>query len=395
MASEKINKYFILLMKVVFSLLTLIFASLMYIFSRIFIIYDYKKINYDFVIILIIIVGLYIYLLAFITFLIALFKKFNKLKTYIIFFIPIIPILFISLWIYQSREFSNIDFILLSSLYVAFGFFTLFFMVKRSYDIIGSVVGKEIEDLGDDYFAISVLLKPSKAGQADLLIKDIINNLLKYEFINVSSIYINNKKYKVSNFRGKELVYHAYRNILLTELYIEVTDDFKLINIVDNYDYEKNVYKCMYIYQYYDDGDKIASLSSTNEDVYLAIKGILPEDTLIHYHKDDDTTPGEIRALHYTLFRKYFIIRYGTLIDKAETKLKDILIRLKEPYKKALKYSLYLVIILFIIIYLYINKYLPILNTETIVLIFLGLPPFIHYSIKIYERFVLKKKEYG
>ncbi|MFA4935771.1 MAG: hypothetical protein WC568_08050, partial [Candidatus Methanoperedens sp.] len=198
---------------------------------------------------------------------------------------------------------------------------------------------------------------------------------------------------KVLNFRKKNLAYGAYKNILLTELYIEVTDDFKLVNIVDNYDYEKNVYKCMYIYQYYDDGDKIASLSSPDEAVYLAIKGILPEDILIHYHKDDDTTPGEIRALHYTLFQKYFTIRYGTLIDKAETKLKDVLIRLKEPYKKALKYSLFLIIILLIILYLYINKYLPILNTEIIVLILLGLPPFIHYSIKIYERFVLKKKE--
>jgi len=35
----------------------------------------------------------------------------------------------------------------------------------------------------------------------------------------------------------------------------------------------------------------------------------------------------------------------------------------------------------------------PILNTEAILLIILGFPPFIHYSIKIYERFVLKKKE--
>ncbi|VVB84257.1 Uncharacterised protein [uncultured archaeon] len=393
MASGKINKYFILLMKVIFSLLTLLFAYFMYALSRIFIVYDYKKINYDFIIILILIFGLYFYLLTSITILIAFFKKFKKFKSYIIFFVPFIPILSISLWIYQSREFSNIDFSLLSSLYMPFFIITLFFVTKRSYDVIGYVVGKEIGFLGDDYFAISVLLKPIEAGEADLLIKHIINNLLKYEFIKVSSIDINNKKYKVLNFRKRKPTYWAYENILLTELYIEVTDNFQLVNIVDGYDYEKNVYKCMYIYQYYDDGDKIASLSSTDNAVYLAIKGILPEDTLIYYHKDDNITPREIISLHYELFNKYFIIRYGTLIDKLETKLKDSLIRLKEPYKKGLKYIIYLIITILIIIYLYINKYLPILNTETILLIILGFPPFIHYSIKIYERFVLKKKE--
>ncbi len=393
MVSERINKYFILLMKVVFSLLTLLFAYFMYVFSRIFIIYDYKKINYDFILIIILVFGLYLYLLTSITIVIAFFKKIYKLKLYIVFLTSFIPILFISLWIYQSREFSNIDFILLSGLYALFLILTTLFWIKRSNAIIDSIVGKEIGDLGDDYFAISVLLKPIEEGEAELLIRYIINNLLKYDFIEERSIYVD-KNYKVLNFRKKNPLFRIYENILLTELYIEVTEDFKLINIVDNiYDYEKNIYKCMFIYQYYDDGDKVASLSSIHDAVYLAIKGILPHDTIIHYHKDDDTTPHEIRALHYKLFRKYFIARYGTLIDKLETKLKDVSISLKEPYKKALKYSLYLFIILFIIIYLYINKYFSILNTETISVIILGIPPFIYYSIKLYERYVLKKKD--
>lgn len=385
MTFEKINKYFILLMKIVFLLFTLLFAGSIYLFSQTFILYDYKKISFDFFVMFFINVVFFFYLLILITVLVALFKQSNKLRIYMLLFIPIIPVLFLGIHVFQSRGFNYMDIYLFILLYLFYFFITAVFMVKLSNDIIGYVVGKEMGSMDDDYFAISVMFKPIKdEEQADNLLKNIIVNLLNYNFNKVNSIYYNKKTYEVLNYKKK----NTYKNILLTDIYIEVTDDLKLINIVDNYDIDKNVWKCLFIYQYFDNGDKIESIPSTDNAVYLAIKGILPKDTLIHYYKNKDTTPSEIRALHHELFQKYFILRYGTLIDKAKTKLEDVLIRLKEPYKKALKYGFYLVIVLFIIIYLY-----TYLNFEQFLLIILGLPPFVHYSIKIYEWLVLKKKE--
>lgn len=386
MVSVTINKYFNSVMKIAVTISILFILIMLYIFSRPIPMYDNKNPIYIFGILLLIV--LYIYLLPLVIILTGLFGKFLKLLLYIIFAIPIIPDLFIFYSIYQTREFIDNDIIIMASLYLLLLIFTIVYVVKNSYDLVGLIVGKEIVNMGDDFFAINVLSKDTCEGDVNLLIKDIITNLLKYKFIKSNNISDTDKKYKILNYRRMHL--YKQENIILTELYIKVTDDNKLIKITDGFDDEKNTYKCIYIHQYNDDGEKISQLSSNFGDVYLAIKGLLPEGALIH--KDDDITPNEIRSLHDRLFRKYFIIKYGTLIDKAEIKMKDILLRLKEPYKKPLKYGFISFTLLFILIYAYNKNYLPTLDTPTIVLIILGVPAFIYYCIKIYEWFNSKNK---
>lgn len=337
----------------------------------------------------------YMYLLTFTVILFMLYRKFHKYYNYILFLCPTIPILDLLYRIYQTRNLVETDIELMLFLYFVLLFITIIFMKKMPYELGGKIVGKEKGSMEDDYYGISILYKHVDEGDIDLLIDSIIQNFLKYGFVKSSYIYDGDNKYKISHYRRLNSYSHIYENILQAELCIEVTEDFKLINIIDDYYYcndERNAYNLNYIYQYSDDGDQISQLPSNFEDVFLTLRGVLPEDTKMYYHKENDITPIEIKSLFYRLFEKCFIIKYGTLIDKAEIKLKEILTRIKEPYKKPLKYVLYFIIGLLPVIYIY-NNYIKLFDAQTIVMIFIGLPAFIYYIIKVYELIRGKNKK--
>ncbi len=399
MISEKVNKIFILALKVIFVLITLLFVYLMYESSLIFTKYDFKILDFSFLISSIFYSILYFYFLILITILIGLFRKYNKLVKYVIFLIPIIPILFISLRIHQTRGVVEEDIALLMIFYILLFFFTMLFIVKRLLNVISNfIIGKKIGDMGDDLFVISVFSKyPYIKGNVTSLIKDVITNFLNYEIANVDFIHINGKKYEVWNYsrEGKHTVFHT-ENILLTELKAKSTD-FKNPAIIEN-NFEDKEYMCVYIYQLYDNGDEISGLPSTFDDLYLALKKILPEDTLIYYNKDADITPSEIWDLLHNLFNKYLILKYGTLIDKAEIIIKDIAKKLKHPYKMAIKYCLILLVILVILYYIYyyyLYDFLHKLDTPTLIIIITGIlsiPISIYSCIQIYDRIYKNKK---
>ena len=91
--SEKINKYFSLLLKFIFFTLFIIFINLMH---------DFKGDN-DLEIILANII-VYMYLLTFTVILFVLYRKFHKYYNYILFLCPSIPILNLLYQIYQTRN---------------------------------------------------------------------------------------------------------------------------------------------------------------------------------------------------------------------------------------------------------------------------------------------------
>jgi len=380
-------------------LLTLIFLLMIYSFS-LFNNYELNILNSDLIIAFLAIIVAYYYLLCCIIILIGFFRKYNKLIYYVVFLTPIIPELFIFLRFYQSRELLNeyisILFLLLLLIsYSLLAVFTLLFVRKSSFNIIRDIVGKDLFEVQDDYSYISIFSKTSpEEGNIVKLIKNIISNFLEYKIEYIKHINIDGKIYKIYNYTKQDWYFKFHENnILLIEFDVIISDNHKQVKIFNRSDEDgEKIHKCVYLYQFYDDGDEISDLPSTYQDVYLALKGILPKDSLIFYHKDDDITPPEIWDLRYNLFKKYLLLRYGTLIDRTDIRIKDIIQRLKEPHKKVIKYIIIFISILIFIICIYnsIHNYLFTLKIETLITIGLLFPPAIHYSIKIYDR--LKNK---
>lgn len=331
---------------------------------------------------------------------IGFFRAYNKVIYYVIFLTPIIPVLFIYSRIYQSIELVEEYLSILFLLYFLLFLSTLFIVKNSSFNIIRSIAVKDLFEIQDDYSYISIFSKTSHVeGNIVILIRNIISNILKYKLEYIENINIDGKKYEIYNYVKQEpffLKFHK-KNILLIKFDVISSENNKQIKIVDMDDKsdinesDGTINKCVYLYQFYDDGDKISHLRSTFQDVYLALKGILPNDSLIVYHKDDDITSPEIWDLRSKVFEKYLLTRYGTFIERIDIKIKDIVQRLKEPHKRFIKYGVIFIIVLVLIIYMYsiVHNYLSNLKIETILPIGLLIPPAIHYSIKIYDR--LKK----
>jgi len=403
MMSRNYKSYFILMYKWILIPITLLFTLffLIYLYASL-VDYEFNILNSDLLTVFLTFMA-YFYLVSCIIILISFFKKYNELIRYVVLFTPIIPELFIFLRIYQSRDLFNeyslnllmILCILFMILYLLLFILTLSFVKYSSLNIIRSIVGKDLFEIQDDYSFISIFSKTyPEEGNIVKLIKNTISNFLKYKKENIEYIYIDGKKYTIYNYTKQDSIFTFHKkNIILIEFDVIISENHKQVEIFNRDNENKDtIHKCVYLYQFCDEGDKISNLPSTFQDVYLALKGILPKDSLIFYCKDDDITPPEICDLRYNLSKKYLLLTYGTLIDRTDIIIKDIMQRLKEPHKKVIKYIVIFISILIFIIYIYnsIHNYLFTLKFETLMTIGLLIPPATYYSIKIYDR--LKNK---
>ena len=336
-------------------LFTLIFLFFLCGFS-VYTNYELNILNFDLIIAFLTIIMAYFYLLFFLIILIGFFRKYNKLISYVIFLTPIILELFFFSGIYLSRELFNehisiLLILLFLLLYLLLVILTLLFVKNTSFNIIRLIVGKDLFEIQDDYSYISIFSKTCpEEGNIVKLIKNIISNFLKYKIENIKDINIDGKKYTIYNYTKQDSRFKFHKkNILLIEFDVIISENHKQIKIFNRSDeINEKIHKCVYLYQFYDDGDKISDLPSTFQDAYLALKGILPKDSLIFYHKDD-ITPPEIWDLRYNLFKKYLLLRYGTLIDRTDIIIKDIMQRLKEPHKKVI---IYIVVFICVLIFM-------------------------------------------
>ena len=389
-----------LILIIIALLLILLFSIISYNGSKNFATYELNILNPDLIVAFLTIIMAYFYLIISIIIMIGFFRAYNKVIYYVIFLTPIIPVLFIYSRIYQSIELVEEYLFILFLLYFLLFLSTLFVVKNSSFNIIRSIAVKDLFEIQDDYSYISIFSKTSHVeGNIVILIRNIISNILKYKLEYIENINIDGKKYEIYNYVKQEpffLKFHK-KNILLIKFDVISSENNKQIEIVDMDDKsdinesDGTINKCVYLYQFYDDGDKISHLRSTFQDVYLALKGILPNDSLIVYHKDDDITSPEIWDLRSKVFEKYLLTMYGTFIERIDIKIKDIVQRLKEPHKRFIKYGVIFIIVLVLIIYMYsiVHNYLSNLKIETILPIGLLIPPAIYYSIKIYDR--LKK----
>lgn len=356
---SKLNSFINGLLKIFFTILIIFLIFWLY----------YLVINFNQSIsilsIIIIIFVIYWVILYYLVNLMGLFNKYNEIK-YIPLFSSFIPIFFIFLRIYQTREFIVNDFVLIIFSYTIVSISTYKILQASSSQIISQIIGKKISDLGNNFFITTIIFN-NYSYEIRQLIKVTITNILKYKVVAITDINFNNQKYKIFHYRRKYEFNNWYNeDILLVELFIE-TDP--ILDEIDEYDYiedyeildEKNsndefTYTFVFLYQFFDVGKTLIHTQSDDTELGLILKSLLPKDTLIYQYSKLDVTPPEIIKSLYGAFEKYLTIKYGMMLEVIYVRIRNEIQQMKESHKKILKYisysGIYLTILLLIFNYL-------------------------------------------
>lgn len=237
-------------------------------------------------------------------------------------------------------------------------------MKEFSSGIIRLIVGKEIDTLGDDYFVITTISPYISSYQTSNLIKNIIKNVSGYNLNSIDSMRIDDRKCKIYNYSRKaEWDGWCTENVLLVELPIitdeciediverEFINDFEIFDqpTFTGSDYD-STYNFVFLYQFVDAGDSIMHHESIYTELCATIVSILPNDTFIYDHKDDDVTPPDIRDSLSSTLEKYIIMKHGALVDKLSTKIGNEIMRMKKSHKRIFK-NLFIIAIIIAAIY--------------------------------------------
>ena len=146
---------------------------------------------------------IYLFLLHFIVCVAGILREYNKIR-YVSIFAPTILLYAISVKVYHTRQFVEDDIILITAAYGALTILTYSYLKEISSIIIGSIVGKDIDALGDDYFVITTISPDYFSSfQRCKLLRNTIENMCGYNLISIDSLYIDNRKCKIYNYGKK------------------------------------------------------------------------------------------------------------------------------------------------------------------------------------------------
>lgn len=161
----------------------------------------------------------YLFLLHFIVCVAGISRKYDKIR-YVSIFVPIALILTMSVKIYHTRQFVEDDIISITMAYVVLTILTHSYLKEISSITIGSIVGKDIHALADDFFVINTITQNYFSSiQRSRLLRTIIENVCGYNLISIESLYIDNKKCKIYDYSKKAEWNGWYtENVLLLEL---------------------------------------------------------------------------------------------------------------------------------------------------------------------------------
>ena len=134
----------------------------------------------------------------------------------------------------------------------------------------------------------------------------------------------------------------------------ESIHDFEIFNesefTDDEYD---SVYNFVFLYQFLDCGDAIMHTPSVATELYLTLTSILPNDTLISYHKYDDVAPPKIKTLLYSALEKYIIMKHGALVYKLSIKIGTEIVKIQESHRRIVKHLIIIAITIAAIYFAY------------------------------------------
>ncbi len=353
--SEKLNKYFLNILKVLSFLLLCL-----YIYESYSILHIAKSEEQAIVYFIL----FYIFGYFFIVTLISSFRKLGQIYLFSILLSPLIPTLFyvgylintysvnsnsMSLVNLYSNYIDVIDIIKIIFLYIGLIFFSKNYTDLLSDTIIRFIIGKNFDKnwvLGNDFPYVSIYYKMDNYDvdfKLDLII-DVIKNLLGYQLKDHTIVKDQEKEYDIFRFsRTHYHNFHRYKdNILLLPMslvdinYLNWLDesggdknppDIELSYLEDNEDnslslendfeiLEEVTYHCYFLKQYYEDEDEIDHIQSMDNETYLAFANILSnEDKFIHYSSNyktvfDNKNADDAKVRPHLCLGKTLVIYY-------------------------------------------------------------------------------------
>jgi len=376
----------------------------------------------------------------------GLFRVYEKYSTYFIILAPAIPAISYS---YVATKNMNDTNYLAIGIFFIIGYCLFIVLTKYSLDLISLnlntlILGKDVSNcIGDDYRCISIYKKNIDNNQL-YFIQSIIKNVLGYSKQKTKNILLDNNNYLIFEFTRK--FSHSYiEHLILIPIccldigYLKWLDESDIneippisplltdIRSVDKqkniYDYlgdyeNEEVYKAFFIYQYFEDGDKLDQKLSFDGDVFLTLANLLVDhdrkiyrdendgiifdhienenkivesSSILHqyivtYYKKDNLDSYELIKLRDKLCRIYIEEKYKPLIDVGYEFIDKML---KKKHIKTTSYFavIFLIVVsIFFVIYNYTND---LVQTITVTV---AIPAGLYSMVQLYDRFFQKFK---
>jgi len=376
----------------------------------------------------------------------GLFRVYEKYSTYFIILAPAIPAISYS---YVATKNMNDTNYLAIGIFFIIGYCLFIVLTKYSLDLISLnlntlILGKDVSNcIGDDYRCISIYTKNIDNNQL-YFIQSIIKNVLGYSKQKTKNILLDNNNYLIFEFTRK--FSHSYiEHLILIPIccldigYLKWLDESDIneippisplltdIRSVDKqkniYDYlgdyeNEEVYKAFFIYQYFEDGDKLDQKLSFDGDVFLTLANLLVDhdrkiyrdendgiifdhienenkivesSSILHqyivtYYKKDNLDSYELIKLRDKLCRIYIEEKYKPLIDVGYEFIDKML---KKKHIKTTSYFavIFLIVVsIFFVIYNYTND---LVQTITVTV---AIPAGLYSMVQLYDRFFQKFK---
>lgn len=347
----------------------------------------------------------YLYGLFFLIGFVSLFRKFEDFYKYNLFISPLVPTLFYLNNMLQKTGFSLenagtyipiiIDqyFPILAMFYFIVLIFTKYYMNFLSTTFIRNIVGKEISgELFGEFSFIKIYTNYDSQKINRRLVTNIITNLMGYGQKDYKDIRYGGKKHRVTVFTRTESVgikTHLQHLFLINLKCVDISSlgdehDFLLTNMDSLYHETINLlpderYDCFFIYQLYEDGDKIFQDNFT--EAYRTFESFYGdgggEDVIFSY--TENYMDSDLVQTYVKLTEQYINQKYNPLIEKSIDYFKGIL---EIKYSKII-FGFFLFVILFYIISGFLQNYL---DSSTITLL-LTTPAAIYYSWLLYDKY--------
>jgi len=376
----------------------------------------------------------------------GLFRVYEKYYISFVILAPVIPAIAYSYII--TKNVNNTNYLAVAIFFIV-GYCLFIVLTKYSLDLISLnlntfILGKDVSNcIGDDYRCISIYTKNINDNQLSF-IQTIIENVLGYSKQKIKNILFNNNNYIIFEFTRK--FSHSYiEHLILIPIccidigYLKWLDendiserppisplltDIRSVNEqknIDDYlgDYEnEDVYNAFFIYQYFEDGDKLYQKFSFDEDVFLTFANLLIDhdrkiyrdkndsiifdhieneneivesSSILHkyivtYYKKDNLDSYELIKLRDKLCRIYIEEKYKPLIDIGYEFIDKML---KKKHIKTTSYFAIIFLILVSIFFVIYNYTRDLMQTLTVMF---AIPAGLYSMVQLYDRFFKKIK---
>jgi len=425
------NKYYIASLKLILGAILLFLLFSFYSFSGII-----NKIS----VIPLIFMAYFEFVFAFMI-LISLFRRYEQCYTYFVVLSPVIATIASSYVLIKNMntlEYLDISIIIII-IYSFFFIFTKYYVDIISLNLNQLIIEKDISNcIGDDYRCISIYTRNIDEEQF-IFIQTILKNVLGYSKQKSKTILLDKNEYIIFEFTRKLSHSHLEHLVLIpiycldigyqkwldegeiserppiTPLLTDIRSVDNQKNVVDYLGDSENVdvYNAFFIYQYFEDGDRLHQEQSFEGDVYLTFANLLVDHDrkiyrdendsiifdhienekrivesfsilhkyLVTYYKKDNMDSHELIQLRDKLYSLHIEEKYKPLIDIVYEFIDKML---KKKHTKTIFYFSIMIAITVSIFHMISNSTTDLVQTLTV---FFAIPAGIYSMVQLYDRF--------